>query len=202
MEEGSRLERSVAAIKIGHPLWSSDKRDSILEVLSDAPLMLDLKLHDIPSVATAAVEAACALCRPSLMTLHLDGGARMVEETSTKAMQCGTVLVGVTRLTSLSVEQDVVVKHVEVGLSWGLRYFVCAPQEIEAIRRRFGSGPRLIVPGIRESCSVRDDQRRIMSASRAWAAGADFLVVGRPVTLCRDPFSTLSALRAGMPEGR
>lgn len=161
-------------------------------------LFLDLKFMDIPNTVKGAVQAVLRH-NPRFLTVHLMGGGEMAKaavEASEEAAAC-TVL-GVTVLTSLnqtdlddfgipnSVE-DTVLRLCETGLKNGINSFVCSPLEIDPIRERFGKAVKLITPGIRPDWSVKGDQKRVFTPSMAISAGADFLVIGRPITRHSSP---------------
>lgn len=174
--------------------------DKITQFLAEQNrhLFLDLKFMDIPNTVKGAVTAVLRH-KPRFLTVHLFGGGEMVKaavEASAEATAC-TVL-GVTVLTSLnkanlddfgisnSVE-DTVLRLCETGLKNGINAFVCSPLEIDPIRERFGKSVKLVTPGIRPEWSVKGDQKRVFTPSMAMAAGADFLVVGRPITQHASP---------------
>jgi len=156
-------------------------------------IFLDLKFMDIPNTVRGAV-LAIMRHKPRFLTVHLLGGGEMVKAAveATEELASCTVL-GVTVLTSLnkanlddfginnSVE-DTVLRLCEAGLKNGVNSFVCSPLEIDPIRERFGKSVRLVTPGIRPDWSVKGDQKRVFTPSMAMVAGADFLVIGRPIT--------------------
>ena len=172
------------------------------------PVFLDLKFHDIPNTVAGAVGAARAL-GVAMLTLHVAGGPEMLRaavEAARSREPCPR-LIGVTVLTSLE-DADLaalgvaekVPAHVArlAGLAWdsGLDGIVCAPHEVALLRSRFAPDFTLVVPGIRPSGSVAGDQKRTQSPADAVAAGADVLVVGRPITQARDPRAAAQAIRA------
>lgn len=161
-------------------------------------LFLDLKFMDIPNTVKGAVEAVLRH-NPRFLTVHLFGGGEMVKaavEASEESGYC--TILGVTVLTSLnkanlddfgisnSVE-DTVLRLCETGLKNGISSFVCSPLEIDPIRERFGKSVKLVTPGIRPDWSVKGDQKRVFTPSMAISAGADFLVIGRPITQHSSP---------------
>jgi orotidine-5'-phosphate decarboxylase len=163
------------------------------------PVFLDLKLHDIPAQVEGAV-AAVAATGASLVTIHAAGGADMVRAATDAAGEV-TVL-AVTILTSLDdgaltaigidgSTGDAVLRLAELAVANGVGGLVCSPLEVAALRARFGSladgGPLLVVPGIRPHGSDAGDQRRTMGPREALDAGADVLVIGRPITAAPDP---------------
>ena len=178
------------------------------------PVFLDLKFHDIPNTVAGAVGAARAL-GVAMLTLHVAGGPEMLRaavEAARSREPCPR-LIGVTVLTSLE-DADLaalgvaekVPAHVArlAGLAWdsGLDGIVCAPHEVALLRSRFAPDFTLVVPGIRPSGSVAGDQKRTQSPADAVAAGADVLVVGRPITQARDPRAAAQAIRAEIAAAR
>ena len=178
------------------------------------PVFLDLKFHDIPNTVAGAVGAARAL-GVAMLTLHVAGGPEMLRaavEAARSREPCPR-LIGVTVLTSLE-DADLaalgiaekVPAHVArlAGLAWdsGLDGIVCAPHEVALLRSRFAPDFTLVVPGIRPSGSVAGDQKRTLCPADAVAAGADVLVVGRPITQARDPRAAAQAIRAEIAAAR
>jgi orotidine-5'-phosphate decarboxylase len=176
-------------------------------------IFLDLKLHDIPDVvAEAAVEAA--RLGVEMLTLHTLGGRRMLESTAAKVRKAAQssglprpMLFGVTLLTSMEPEEaravglqgsaeEIVSRLATLALETGLDGIVCSPLELAAVRARFSDGLRLLAPGIRPADELLpyDDQRRIATPEAALRAGADFLVVGRPIRLSPQPLLTIQRL--------
>lgn len=182
---------------------------ALVEHLAGArPVFLDLKLHDIPQQVSGAIEAVSRL-PVAYTTVHAAGGSDMVRAAVDSAGP-GLAIVAVTVLTSLdgaamkalamagSTEQAVI-RLAELALGSGCRGLVCSPHEVAGLRRRFGSraegGPLLVVPGIRPVGAAPGDQRRSLPPAEALAAGADLLVIGRPITDAADPAAAARALR-------
>ena len=175
--------------------------------ITGRPLFLDLKLHDIPHTVAGAVGALLPL-RPRMLTLHASGGAAMIEAARRASEAAGAdrpLLLGVTVLTSLDagmlsslgvaggVEQQVL-RLARVALGSGADGFVCAAAEVPVLRDVFGQEPALVVPGIRPAGEPRGDQARTADPAAAIAAGADWIVVGRPITAARDPAAAAKAI--------
>lgn len=167
-------------------------------------VFLDLKLHDIPNTVAGAVRAATGL-GVQMMTLHASGGREMLasavraarEEAEMTGM-AQPLLLAVTVLTSLKSENlkeigvasstmDQVVNLASLARQAGIRGIVCSPQEVESVRKRYGSDLTIVVPGIRPQWASAQDQKRIMTPSEALEKGADYLVIGRPVTSAPSP---------------
>ena len=178
------------------------------------PLFLDLKLHDIPNTVAGAVRAVLPL-RPAMLTVHASGGAAMVEA-ARRAADGGPgtvrpVLLAVTVLTSLDAAalyeagvsggtRQQVLRLARLAVAAGADGLVCSAHEVAALRDALGDGPVLVVPGIRPAGAAAGDQARVMTPGEAVAAGADWIVVGRPVTGAGDPGEaarTIAAEAAG-----
>ena len=167
-------------------------------------IFLDLKLHDIPNTVAGAVRSACRL-GVQMMTLHTSGGREMMAKAAEAARAAAgagkgpkPILLGVTVLTSLKgtdleevgLGSDVasqVLRLAGLAKAAGLDGVVCSPQEIEVLRREFGRELVIVTPGIRPVWAAAQDQKRIMTPAEAVAKGADYLVIGRPITGAPSP---------------
>ena len=173
------------------------------------PLFLDLKYHDIPNTVAGAVSAAVAL-KPAFLTLHTTGGAAMLRAAAVAAADAAReakidrpLLLGVTELTSLDADDldDVglrgpvgerALRLAELAAEAGLDGVVASAREVRAIRERLGPDFKLVVPGIRPAfANGAADQKRTATPAEALAAGADFLVIGRPIAKAPDPLAAL-----------
>jgi orotidine-5'-phosphate decarboxylase len=176
--------------------------------IGDRPVFLDLKLHDIPNTVAGAVEAALPL-GPRMLTIHAAGGAAMVAAARRAAEQAAgaerPLLLAVTVLTSLdeaalaaigiagaTVEQ--VLRLGRLAVSAGADGLVCSAHEVAALRAELGEEVKLVVPGIRPKGGASGDQARTMTPEQAVAAGADWIVVGRPITGAADPAAAAAAI--------
>ncbi len=176
-------------------------------------VFLDLKFKDIPNTVAGAVQSALAY-RPGFLTIHCSGGGEMIRAAVDRAAAApGLTLLGVTVLTSLAdsdlretgvglTAEETVLRLVDLGVANGLRAFVCSPREIEPLRLRFGDEIRLVTPGIRPRGSDSGDQKRVFTPAQAIAAGADWLVVGRPVTHAADPGQAFTRIVGEMENAR
>ena len=167
-------------------------------------IFLDLKLHDIPNTVAGAVRSALKH-GVQMMTIHASGGREMMAkaaEAAKAAAEAGKgpkpLLLGVTVLTSLKgtdleevgMSSDVasqVVRLAGLAKAAGMDGVVCSPQEIEVLRREFGRDMVIVTPGIRPVWAAAQDQKRIMTPAEAVAKGADYLVIGRPITGAPSP---------------
>lgn len=193
----------VGGVKIGKELFTAHGPDGVRAVAGGVPLFLDLKFHDIPNTVAGALRSAIHL-RPAFVNVHAAGGRAMleaaVEAVAEGAEDVGVPrpqLLGVTVLTSLGEEDleevgqtgplaDQVLRLAHLAQSCGLDGVVCSPREIAALKAACGPDFLLMVPGIRPAWAASGDQKRVMTPGEALAAGADYLVIGRPVTGAQD----------------
>ncbi len=161
-------------------------------------IFLDLKLHDIPNTVARAVRNAASL-GVDMLTVHLAGGGAMIRAAASEAPE-NLLLLGVTVLTSsdagtlreTGVSDDVetqVMRLARLGVDHGLRGVVASPLEVVALRARFGDRLKIVTPGVRPAWATGggDDQRRVMTPGEAIRVGADYLVIGRPISGDPDP---------------
>ena len=214
-DEALRLARAteeqVGVFKVGLSAFVAGGDDLVREVARRRPVFLDLKFHDIPEQVRGAVEGVARLgC--SYTTVHAAGGEEMVAAAvegagGRLAVLTVTVLTSIddAALIDLGVNDPAekqVLRLAEVALRAGADGIVCSPLEIEAVRRNFGpsnaAGPLIVVPGIRPVGMAVDDQRRAASPQVALGAGADLIVVGRPITKAPDPAAAAAALLANI----
>jgi orotidine-5'-phosphate decarboxylase len=207
-----RLEDAVGFYKVGSPLFTRSG-PALVRDLTDRGkrVFLDLKYHDIPSTVANAVTAAAEL-GIELLTLHASGGAAMMRaarEARDAFGEDGPRLLGVTILTSFSavdVEQvwnkEIISVRDEVGrltgiaVEAGIDGVVTSPLEAESLKRRHGPDFLIVTPGIRAAGDGLGDQARTATPGEAVRAGADFLVIGRPVFAAADPAAAVAAIRA------
>ena len=195
----------VGVLKVGPRVVLRWGRDAVREAAATgAEVFLDMKFHDIPSTVAGAVGAAKEL-GVTYLTVHAGGGRRMLEAAAEEAGDEVRVL-GITVLTHLGADDlrdlDLPGEAGDRVLSWagsakaaGCAGVVCSPLELATLRARLGPELLLVSPGIRfDSVAVADDQRRVASPSAALRAGADLLVIGRPLTQAPDPEAALAVL--------
>lgn len=202
-----RLCGHVGGVKLGLEFFVANGPSGIRAVAAEGlPVFLDLKLHDIPNTVAGAMASAAAL-EPAIVTIHAGGGPAMMRAAAEAARQAAKppLVVAVTVLTSLddrdldAVGQrapalDQAMRLAALAQEAGLGGVVCSPHEVAAIRRRCGAGFKLVVPGIRPAAAARGDQKRVMTPAEAVAAGADHLVIGRPITQAADPVAAARAI--------
>jgi orotidine-5'-phosphate decarboxylase len=181
-------------IKLGLQAFIANGPSIVREIVDrDEDVFLDLKIHDIPNTARSAVAEAAGL-EASMITVHAAGGAAMLRACAEVG---GPLLLAVTVLTSLDQEEllgigysgtpfDNALRLAKLAHECGLRGVVASPLEIQAIRTACGEGFTILTPGIRPSGSDAGDQRRTMTPGEAIAAGADYIVVGRPITAAKN----------------
>lgn len=190
-EIGSR----VAALKVGSQLFARGGPEAVRRIIeAGAEVFLDLKFHDIPNTVQKAVEGAGSI-GVSWLTVHASGGRRMVA--AAKEAAGSARVLAVTVLTSLGQEDvsqigfagsvsDQVLRLALLAREAGADGIVCSPLEVSALRGVLDRECVLVTPGIRPAGAASDDQARIASPAAAIRAGADFLVVGRPVVRAPD----------------
>ena len=183
----------VSVYKLGLEFFLTFGREGIRRIkgVTDSDIFLDLKLHDIPHTVGAAATAVQSL-KPRFLTVHASGGRAMISA-AVQALPT-TDVTAVTILTSLSEEDlfeigfankalESAVALAKMSTEAGARAIVCSPLEIAAIRSAVGDEPQIITPGVRpEGSSGSDDQKRTMTPRAAIAAGASYVVIGRPIT--------------------
>ena len=197
----------VSVYKLGLEFFLNFGADGVRAITdnSDAKIFLDLKLHDIPNTVEHAAKSVAAL-KPLFLTVHASGGAAMIRSAVAAAPE--THITAVTILTSLSDSDvaDIGFAHpamqtatalASLAASAGARAIVCSPLETASIRSVIDKDVLIITPGVRPlSMAGSDDQSRTMTPSQAIAAGANFVVIGRPITSAWEPTGAEIAKRA------
>jgi orotidine-5'-phosphate decarboxylase len=202
----------VSTVKVGLELFCHEGPAAVEKVRAagDVDVFLDLKLHDIPATVAGAARSVAALA-PRYLTVHASGGPAMVAAAAHALPD--TLIAAVTVLTSLSAEdlaalgvdgspEDVVRRWARQAVDAGARAIVCSPQEVGAVRDAVGPDVVLITPGVRPAGADANDQARIATPEQALAAGADLLVIGRPITAADDPAAAAAALRQSLADTR
>jgi orotidine-5'-phosphate decarboxylase len=221
-----RLQGHAGMFKVGSELFTAEGPVPVRYLVTTGHrVFLDLKFHDIPNTVRAAAREAAEL-GVSMVNVHASGGRKMMEaalEGARSALHhpvqgsagivvgneaCPKVL-AVTILTSLASQDleelgisgtpvEAVIRLARLAQSAGLDGVVASPREISAIRQACGPGFLVVTPGIRPASAAKDDQARIATPASAIAAGADYLVVGRPITGAPDPVAATDAILAEM----
>lgn len=198
------VQPHVGAIKLGLEFFTANGAAGVSHITRlGIPVFLDLKFHDIPNTVAKAI-AATAGMNMFMMTVHTSGGRGMLQaaiDASDRVAQITgkdrPLVIGVTLLTSLDQDdisligfqdtvQDQVLRLADLAQSAGLDGVVCSPFEIAPIRKKLGDDLTLVVPGIRPEGSEQGDQKRILTPKEALKRGADYLVIGRPITDAAD----------------
>ncbi|HJX98478.1 MAG TPA: orotidine-5'-phosphate decarboxylase [Chthoniobacterales bacterium] len=193
----AELGKQISFFKIGLQLFTAAGPDIVRKVLATgAKVFLDLKLYDIPNTVAHAVESAAKL-GVHMLTIHLSGGEAMVKA-AIAARSKEVSILGVTVLTSFddtairalgiaSTIEEQVSRLAKMGVAAGVDGLVVSAADIEVLRPQFGNDIELVVPGIRPAWSETGDQKRIMTPREALEAGANYLVVGRPIIAHKNP---------------
>ncbi len=221
LELAQALAPVVGAVKVGKELFVSAGPEIVRRLrATGVAVFLDLKFHDIPNTTAAAVAAATRL-DVQMLTLHTSGGLAMMRAAEEAALATARELrrepplvLGVTVLTSMD-DADLaavgtlggtttqVERLAKLADAAGLRGLVCSPQELGLLRRVLPQTLQLVTPGIRPASAAVGDQKRTMTPDAALQAGADWLVIGRPITSAPDPRAAaeeiLSSLQATKP---
>ena len=197
-------------LKLGLEFFLANGASGV-RLITDRPIFLDLKLHDIPTTVAGGVRAVLPL-QPAMLTLHAAGGSAMVQAARREAEQAGAarpLLLAVTVLTSLDAEalhatgvaggpRQQVLRLARLALDAGADGLVCSAHEVAMLRDAVGRTPVLVVPGIRPDGADSGDQARVMTPRQARDAGADWVVVGRPITQAADPAAAAAAIAAAL----
>jgi orotidine-5'-phosphate decarboxylase len=196
----------VGMLKVGLELFTAEGPPVVRAAAAlGRPVFLDLKLHDIPATVEGAARSAAAT-GASLLTVHASGGAEMVRA-AVRGAGGRVRILAVTILTSLDAAaldaiglagptQAAVVRLAKLAVEAGAGGLVCSPHEVAAVRAAVGPGPLLVVPGVRPAGSAHDDQARVATPADAVRAGADVIVVGRPLRDAPDPVAAARAIVA------
>jgi orotidine-5'-phosphate decarboxylase len=203
----ARLDPASCRLKIGNELYAGAGPSFVEQLVrSGFGVFLDLKFHDIPNTVAAACAAAARL-GVWMINVHALGGRAMMEaaRSALAGMQPRPKLTAVTVLTSMGRydltevgigggPDDAVLRLARLVARCGLDGVVCSAQEAASLRRECGKSFVLVTPGIRPAAGARDDQQRVATPAAAIASGADYLVVGRPITRAPDPLAALRAI--------
>ena len=204
----ARVSPQSCRLKVGKELFTAAGPALVEKLTQDGfEVFLDLKFHDIPNTVAGACKAAAQL-GVWMLNVHALGGRKMLEAARDAVAKGGVRrprLIAVTLLTSMSdgdmrdvgmegAPAAAALRLARLAQASGLDGVVCSAQEAELLRRESGQAFLLVTPGIRPAQSDRDDQQRVMTPAAAIAAGADYLVIGRPVTQAPDPVAALEAI--------
>lgn len=207
----SKIGNSAAIYKIGKQLFTSEGPGMVRDLIgSGRKVFLDLKYHDIPNTVAAAVRAAADL-KVHMLTVHASGGSKMLRAAAEAAAASSAkpLVLAVTVLTSMADEdlaeigiagkaQDQVVRLAKLAHKAGVGGLVASPSELKALRQAVGQEMKIVTPGVRPAGSDKGDQARVATPAEAIANGADYIVVGRPITGASDPAAAAKAILAEM----
>ena len=202
-----KLGDSVSFYKVGKELFTAVGPSIVRELVAGGKkVFLDLKFHDIPNTVAGAVRSAASL-GVSLLTVHASGGSKMLQAAAEAAAQSESqpTVLAVTVLTSLAAPdleqigvkgslEAQVLRLASLAINAGCGGIVASAQEALHLRQALGAEFTLVTPGIRPAGSVAADQARVVTPEAAIRAGADFLVVGRPISAADDPVEAARAI--------
>ena len=207
-ELAARLKGYVGGIKLGKQFFTANGPKGVNRIARVGhPIFMDLKFHDIPNTVASAIRSVHRL-QPFMLNVHASGGRAMMKAAvaaNKETKEPRPLLVGVTMLTSLSecdlkeigVPSDAgqqVVRLAQLAQDCGMDGVVCSPLEITLLRKACGDDFKLVVPGIRPSWASSNDQKRVATPAEAIARGADYLVIGRPITAADDPVNAAARI--------
>lgn len=201
-----QLRGDISCFKVGLQLYTAEGPEIVRAVFgTGAKVFLDLKLHDIPNTVARAVESVAEL-GVQMLTIHLNGGGAMIRA-AVSACSVDLLLLGVTLLTSANEQtlheigipdkiDDHVLRLAKLGVSAGIGGLVASPREAKMLRAEFGNEIKIVTPGVRPSWAEAVDQKRVMTPRQALEAGADYLVIGRPITAHPNPLEAVVKILA------
>lgn len=201
----SQVRHHVGAVKLGLEYFTANGAKGVQHMTDmKIPVFLDLKFHDIPNTVSSAIRATADI-NTFMMTVHTAGGRAMLQRAIEASHEVSDItgkerpyIIGVTVLTSLDQDDismigirdplhEQVKRLADLAQCCGLDGVVCSPYEIEMLRKECGDDFKLVVPGIRPETAQVNDQKRVMTPKEAIQRGADYLVIGRPITQADDP---------------
>lgn len=205
----SRLDPAECRLKVGKELFTAAGPQLVEQLAARGfQVFLDLKFHDIPNTVAQACKMAADL-GVWMVNVHASGGRRMMSAAADALAHCShpPLLIAVTVLTSMEAADlaeigitvsphEQVLRLAKLTRDSGLDGVVCSAQEATELKALLGQDFKLVTPGIRLADSAADDQRRVMTPVAALEAGADYLVIGRPITRAEDPLGVLSDINA------
>lgn len=202
-----RLDPALCRLKVGKELFTAAGPQLVEKLIAkNFGVFLDLKFHDIPTTVQKACEAASRL-GVWMLNVHASGGTAMMQAAHEGVAKSGRqpLLIAVTVLTSMNqsalkeigVEdelQNQVLRLASLTKQAGLDGVVCSAQEAQLLKKQLGEDFCLVTPGIRPKTASLDDQSRVVTPAQAIGWGADYLVIGRPITQAADPLQALQAI--------
>ena len=211
-----QVASAVGAFKIGSELFTAAGPDIVRKIrATGAAVFLDLKFHDIPNTVAKAVASAVRL-DVQMLTIHTSGGLAMMQaaeesaqKTAAQAGRNAPLVLGVTVLTSMESDDlaqlgfitgvgHQVERLAQLASRAGLRGLVCSPLEVAGLRQSLPAHMQFVTPGIRGGTDAAGDQKRTLSAKEAMAAGANWLVIGRPIYAAENPREAAERIHASL----
>ncbi|MCD6034767.1 MAG: pyrF [Rickettsiales bacterium] len=209
-----QLQGHVDAIKLGLEFFVANGPDGVNRLSEKRiPIFLDLKLHDIPNTVAGGIRSAIKHTDVFMITIHASGGLAMMksavdaaEEAAWRLGKKRPLIVGVTALTSLDTQDlrdtgviapiaDHILQLARLAKDAGLDGVVSPSYEVAEIKKQCGDGFKVVVPGIRPAGTDGEDQKRFTTPAEAVRCGADFIVVGRPITKAENPAASADSIR-------
>ena len=201
------IGNTAAIYKIGKQLFTAEGPGLVRDLVSSGrKVFLDLKYHDIPNTIASAVRSASDL-KVNMLTVHASGGSKMLRAAAQAAAESSArpLVLAVTVLTSMADEdlreigiagtaQDQVIRLAKLAQKAGIGGLVASPSELKALRQTLGQEMKIVTPGVRPVGSDKGDQARVATPAEAIANGADYIVVGRPITAAADPAAAAKAI--------
>ena len=212
----TKLIPDVGAFKLGLEYFCANGPEGINKISETGiKIFLDLKFHDIPNTVAGAIKASLNM-EPYMMTVHLSGGYNMLHRTMEEVKEyCAKnslkipLILGVSVLTSIDDNdftslgligkvEDQVIRLAKLAKDADLDGMVCSAKELKIVKKKMGQNLILVTPGIRPAGGIMNDQKRIVTPSQAISDGANFLVIGRPITEAIDPVQALNNISLEM----
>ena len=204
-----QLREQISFFKIGLQLYTAEGPEIVRAILAmGAEVFLDLKFNDIPTTVARTVEAASSLA-VRMLTIHLSDGSDMIRA-AVAVPRNEMLILGVTVLTSanegvmreIGISDEIdnqVLRLAKLGVAAGIDGIIASPHEIKSLRAEFGDKIKIVVPGIRPNWSEPGDQKRFATPREAIEAGADHLVIGRPITAHKNPREAVERILGELP---
>ena len=203
-----RIKKHIFGVKIGYEFFLNFGISGYQKIKKHKiNIFLDLKMHDIPNTIEGGLQAISSL-NPYFTTIHISGGDKMMEAATKNKNK--TKILGVSILTSLNDKQIqkyyfknrvnlVIEKYVKYAIDKKLDGIVCSPHEIKIVKKIAGEKLIIVTPGIRpDTYSKKDDQKRFMTPKKAIELGANYLVIGRPITKSKDPLKEIILINSSI----
>ena len=215
LDLANALSGHIGGIKLGKEFFTACGPEGVQAVTNcGMPIFLDFKFHDIPNTVAGAIKASL-LFSPYMVNVHACGGETMMRAAAQSAEEAGQdrpLVLGVTVLTSMdesdlkgigieSSVSDQVLRLASLSQFSGLDGVVCSAREVEDLREHLGEDFKLVVPGIRPEWAQNNDQKRIVTPAAAIAIGADYLIIGRPITQADNPVEAADKIAAEIAAG-